>query len=124
MKCTVNRLLKSDSCWIGTFEIDGVLKYYTLDLLNVVPPGAYPLTKYFSPAHQKDVPLVNNVPGHSGIEIHVGNFPKDIKGCLLLGENMGKEMVLNSKVAIDDFYPQFFAAIAKGEKCTITYNEF
>lgn len=113
--------MQTKDATIGTFEINGQLKYYGLEPLNHIAAGIYPLTKYFSPGHNKWVPLVQNVPGHSYIEIHVGNWPKDTKDCLLAGENLGADMILNSQVAIDDFYPQFFAAIAKGESCTIEY---
>lgn len=124
MEYTVNHLLKSPECWIGTFEENDVLKYYCMDL-GEVPPGRYQLTKYRSPAHGFDVPLVNNVPGHSGIEIHIGNYPKDTKGCLLLATNIGgKDFIQHSGSAIHPFYTNFFELIEKGEKCFITYKEF
>lgn len=113
--------MQTKDATIGTFEINGQLKYYGLEPLNHIPAGTYPLAKYFSPAHNKEVPLVQNVPGHSYIEIHVGNWAKDTRDCLCLGESLGVDMILNSLVAINDFYPQFFAALAKGELCTIEY---
>lgn len=124
MEYTVNRLLKSDECWIGTLEEAGTLKYYFMDL-GLVPPGRYKLTKYFSPDHNAYVPLVNDVPGHEGIEIHVGNYPEDTKGCGLLGLSIeGANFIGHSKVAVDEFYNSFFALVDKGTDCFITYKEY
>ena len=52
---------------------------------------------------------VRNVPGRSGIRIHVGNFFNQIQGCILLGygykdvNNDGRLDIINSKISITDF---------------------
>jgi hypothetical protein len=46
------------------------------------------------------VPLVQ-VPGRTGIEIHIGNFPKDTLGCTCVGMNGSADFVGSSE---DAFY--------------------
>jgi len=143
MELKVQRLIKSPLSTIGKFYINdmpsfdcleptdrGLTSQMTLAQIKAIkipdktaiPTGRYQVTKYFSPKHHMDVPLVNNVPGYAGVEIHVGNFPQDTDGCLLLGTSTGADEVLNSKAAIDVFYPQFFAAVAANETVWITYS--
>ncbi len=126
MKCTVNRLLKSEKSWIGTFEINGVMTYYTMEPANPIPVGTYRLSTYASPKRNGQlVPILLNVPGHSFIEIHIVSVPADTHDCLGLAKHIvGKDFVNGSKDAITEFYKVFFAAIDKGEKCTITYKEY
>lgn len=122
MKVTVNRLLQTKDNTISTIEVNGVLKYYGLEILKHIPAGTYKLTKYFSPEHQFYVPLVNGVPGFLGIELHIANSVSDLRGCLGLGDNIASlEYITNSKIAVTEFYKNFFAAIAAGENCSITY---
>lgn len=46
---------------------------------------------------------IMNVPGHSGILFHIGNFNDDSDGCLLLGESLGDNCILNSREAFNRF---------------------
>lgn len=46
---------------------------------------------------------IANVPGHSKILFHVGNFNKDSEGCVLLGENIQANMVTNSRESFEKF---------------------
>ena len=56
------------------------------------------------------------------MEIHVGNFPKDTEGCLLLGTDRGPDEVLNSKAAVEAFYQKFFSTVDNDEMVFITYE--
>lgn len=46
---------------------------------------------------------VLDVPGHSGILFHKGNINKDSEGCILLGESLSNQEILNSLIAFDQF---------------------
>lgn len=53
---------------------------------------------------QGKLPRLIDVPGYSGILIHIGNYPKDTEGCILVGENKQKGAVLNSTVTFKKLY--------------------
>lgn len=124
MKIIVNRLIQSSGSTISTVEVNNRLKYYGIEPVNPIPAGTYALDKYFSPKHQRYVPVVKDVPGHSLIEIHVGNYPTDTRDCLCLGAGyIGEDFISASKIAIDEFYQNFFNALYNGEECVIIYKD-
>ena len=58
-------------------------------MVTIIPPGIYDVIPYFSPAHQHDCFLIQNVPGHDGVEMHIGNYTRDTKGCILAADSFG-----------------------------------
>ena len=50
----------------------------------IIPDGTYPIFVTYSPRFQKDLPLIDKVPGRSGIRIHTGTIPEHSKGCVLV----------------------------------------
>ena len=73
---------------------------------TAIPAGTYELTMdVVSPKYSTyksyefcngKLPRLQNVPGYDGILIHIGNYPKDTEGCILVGENKQVGAVLNS----------------------------
>lgn len=66
---------------------------------------------------------MENVPDFEGIEIHIGNFPKDTEGCLLVGTVRGRDMIQQSTPAITAVWARVQAAFNAKEPMTITYTE-
>jgi hypothetical protein len=56
-----------------------------------------------------------NVPGYEGIRIHPGNTVKDTKGCILVGWNLEKGRLDNSRVAMEMLMRNLRTANYKGE---------
>lgn len=89
--------------------MDGVYAFRTLepraDQSNgkpyCIPEGTYHAVVYNSPRHGMDVVLLEGVEGFSDIEIHIGNFPQDTEGCILVGEYAEEDAVMNSALAFN-----------------------
>ena len=125
MRVTVLRIANRPTYCIGKLYIDGV---YFCDVLEdtdrglkdemseeeilskkvkgetAIPTGIYPITLTYSPKYKKNMPLINNVKGYSGIRIHSGNTHKDTEGCLLVGKNKEVGKVLYSRVTYNALY--------------------
>lgn len=63
---------------------------YTVEILNCIPAGIYELVGH--QGEKKDVWELRDVPGHTGILLHVGNYActvgeheSDSLGCILAG---------------------------------------
>lgn len=53
--------------------------------ISCIPVGIYEWVIYQSPKHGT-VLLLLNVPNRSMIEVHIGNFTRDILGCIVVGD--------------------------------------
>ena len=97
---------------------------------TAIPYGRYRITmKRKSPKYSKKkqyakcegyLPCLLNVPGFSGILIHVGNWATDSCGCILPGENKVKGGVANSTVWFWKLYELLKEADERGEEIWIT----
>ena len=70
----------------GKMFLGGVVgEITTLENVDyVIPDGTYPVSVTFSPRFQKNLPLIDKVPGRSGIRIHTGTRPEHSQGCVLV----------------------------------------
>lgn len=105
---------------LGTLSINGLFECYTLEgALVEIPAGWYPVTITKSERFGRMLPLIENVPGRSGIRIHPGNSTQDTEGCILLGLDAVGDEVLDSRKACEAFQPKIAAALAAGETVNI-----
>lgn len=83
---------------------------YGAEPLKCIPAGVYNCVPYFSPKRQEDCWLVEDTPGFTGVEVHIGNYacqvgehPSDTEACLIygFGYDPNVPMLLDSKKAID-----------------------
>jgi len=88
----------ADSCITGYLSINGNVVGYTLELpyrnnqslISSIPAGEYDATIKFEGgsgpyANEGYRITLLNVPKRSGIQIHIGNYPTQIEGCILVG---------------------------------------
>lgn len=50
-----------------------------------IPPGEYGIALTLSARFKTELPLVQDVPGFTGIRLHAGNVVEDTDGCILVG---------------------------------------
>jgi hypothetical protein len=83
-----------DDCTIGTLRF-GFFHCLTLELpwednkrsISCIPEGEYQAGVYNSPKHG-EVVLLEGVPDRTFIEIHAGNYTRQIEGCILVGDSI------------------------------------
>ena len=112
MKLLLKRKYFFDDGIVGELFLDGRFESYTLEdpertkkiaHITCIPTGTYLIKKYFSPKWKRNVPLLMEVPNFTFVEIHIGNFPKDTDGCILVGATRDpkRAVIYNSKPAFD-----------------------
>lgn len=99
----------------GTFDC-GELK---IKGHTAIPYGKYEIIVNYSPKFKRELPRLLNVPHFEGILIHRGNTHKDSSGCILVGENTKKGMVLNSTKYEIELTNLLKATTRRGEKIYI-----
>jgi len=84
-----------DDCTLGRLTY-GDLQCFTLELpwldnqqnISCIPAaGAYQGRKHKSPSNG-DCIAIDNVLGRSHIQIHKGNYTRNVKGCILVGDSV------------------------------------
>ncbi|MDR5750334.1 MULTISPECIES: DUF5675 family protein [unclassified Caballeronia] len=137
MKLVLHRTVKSARSTEGFLEVDGRFQSYTLEPTyrekpgipvsvwkvmgkTAIPVGTYSVDVTFFNKPKYYSPVLIDVPGFAGIRIHIGNFPKDTDGCILVGTKLGTDKVVNSKIAFDALMQHFDAARGNNEGVQIT----
>src|SRR5438067_10476097 len=124
MKLTLVRKTLAGKSTIGELSVDGIHQCFTLEDTvretkvfgeTAIPSGTYNVIIDHSVHFNKDLPHVLDVKNFEGIRIHSGNAPKDTEGCILVGTQIGQDVIMNSKVAFDALFPKLQKAIAAKE---------
>lgn len=105
----VQRFSHDSVCTLSRIYFDDMVFYGLEPSKPIVEDGNYLLTLTYSPRfsgkfpynglHGSQVPLINGVAGHSGVRIHVGNYPSDTDGCLLIGNSCSHAFLKDSAKA-------------------------
>ena len=115
-KLELKRIDKLDDRTLGSLNVysdENHTSLCTLELpyngnqrnISCIPCGKYKVSKRFSEKYGNHF-KIENVPNRSDILIHVGNYPSDTHGCILIGNDTrdinadGKNEVVNSKFAM------------------------
>lgn len=121
---TIGRLYINDKFFCNTLEdcVRDINKNGTFDCgefkikgHTAIPYGKYEIKVTYSPKFKRELPLLLNVPHFEGIRIHRGNTHNDSSGCILVGENTKKGMVLNSSKYEEEIIKLMKKAISNKE---------
>jgi len=103
---TISRELATPNCTGGYIAVDGAIVSYTLELpdrdnvndISRIPAGRYPAHVRYDHADKWRVEL-EQVPGRTNVQIHIGNYPEQSKGCILVGMKSNNCQVFGSSNA-------------------------
>ena len=90
-KYTIGKLYINDTYLCDTLEPPKYVNHPCID------KGTYRIGYQYSNKFGRNMPFLLSVNGRVGIMIHPGNYPKDTQGCILVGRNLQKGSVSNSK---------------------------
>jgi len=91
---TLKRISHTEGATFGTLIYRMIPFCVTLELpwrdnernISCIPEGIYTCNLRMSPKRKREVYELVGVPGRDLIQIHTGNKPSDIAGCILVGE--------------------------------------
>ena len=95
-KYTIGKLYLNDTYLCDTLEPPKYVNHPCID------KGTYRIGYQYSNKFGRNMPFLLSVNGRVGIMIHPGNYPKDTQGCILVGRNLQKGSVSNSKKTFDN----------------------
>lgn len=96
MSIEITRLEQTDKGTLGVILVDGRVVCYSLELpwednkqnVSCIPTGEYQCVLEYSNRYGRDLFELKGVDGRSEVKFHVGNFLRDIKGCILTGTDV------------------------------------
>jgi len=115
-RITVDRQWSNSKSITGVFSVNGKKIGYTLELpwlnnqgyVSCVPPGTYRATIRYDHSDRWRIQL-EGVPGpRKWVQFHIGNFPQDSVGCILVGTRKGDNAVYNSAEALRILKREFY----------------
>lgn len=111
MNLEIHRHTATPTSTLGDLYIDGAFFCRTLERPDAdqpevsgavcIPLGSYGCAVTYFPHMKEDAPLLSGTEHRTGIFIHVGNYPKDSEGCILVGLSQSRDFVGNSKDAFE-----------------------
>jgi hypothetical protein len=114
---TIGELYVDDERECFTLE-DRVRKGPKVPGKTAIPEGTYAVIITHSVRFKRDLPLLLEVPGFTGIRIHPGNTAENTEGCILVGKTRGTDWIGQSRAAFNPL----FAKITRGLEARMTIN--
>ena len=80
--------------WVGTWKIPDVTAIPTTEI------NPYRILWTYSGKYERNMRLINDVPGFSGIRMHSANFASQLRGCVAPGKRREPKCVGDSRKAM------------------------
>ena len=123
MEIIITRIAKKAEYTIGRLTINGhricdTLEPHCIDWdkdekvlgKTAIPEGRYRIMMKLSRKFGMKMPYLMDVPNFEGVMIHQGNTPKNTQGCILVGYNTIRGLVLKSRQAMEIIEAYFGSA--------------
>lgn len=144
MLITTKIIAKTDKSTIRELYINGAFVCYTLEdpqrkikiaKQTGIPDGVYdigfrddvtPMTERYRDKYSSffwNHLEIKGVPNFEYIYIHIGNFPKNTDGCLLVGQTRGDDAIYQSTLAFKKLYTRLASALMRGEQIQIKIGD-
>ena len=129
MKIDIFRTKETPRSVSGELFVDNQLECLTLEPSRTnpvheghpcIPAGVYSVVFTPSPHLGYITPELLDVPDRSDIRIHIGNFPQDSLGCVLVGQAAAADTVLESRQAFNKLMTLLKTALGN---ITVTIND-
>lgn len=90
----INRKFQHDNCVMGVLTVEEEVLGYTIEVpwpddnkdSSCIPPGTYNGIIHYDKVNCWVIEL-DSVPGRTGVQIHMGDYARDVPGCILVGAN-------------------------------------
>jgi hypothetical protein len=123
---TLVREPSSTRATLGKLAIGGVFECHTLEDVirpdgvkvtgaTAIPAGRYEVVLSFSMRFNRVLPMLLNVPGFTAIRIHSGNTAGDTRGCILVGQRKGEDVLFQSLSALSILMLKLQLAVNSGK---------
>lgn len=134
MKLRLVRERGGDETTLGNLYMDGIWFCHTLEDQDrrleaggvkvrgktAIPLGTYSVVIDFSNRFQKLMMHVLDVPQFAGIRIHAGNTHLNTEGCILLGEDVDRDVLVHSRIAVNRLQHEVAQALDRAEAVNLT----
>ena len=134
MKLRLVRENTTDETTLGNLYMDGIWFCHTLEDQDrrleaggvkvrgktAIPLGTYAVTIDWSTRFAKQMLHVLDVPQFEGIRIHAGNTIFDTEGCILLGEDVDRDVLVHSRIAVNRLQHEVAQALDRAEAVNLT----
>lgn len=107
----------------GELYIDGVLCTEVLERKDVeILALWYTVSVTMSPKFKRLLPIVNDVPGRSGIRFHVGTKPEHSAGCILVPSRETEKRLTETLLQVQRKYETIYLEIIDPKNPAPLYN--
>lgn len=89
---------------------------------TAIPAGRYEIIIDMSDRFKVLMMKLLNVPGFTGVRIHSGNKAIHTDGCLITGSSFGKDVVYESKKALQALFDKVNSALISGNRVFINIS--
>ena len=137
MKLKIDRpLVCGPDCTIGQLLVDGMEECFVLEDevreipgkpvsdwkiagKTAIPKGTYNVGITYSNRFKRDLPILDDVPGFTGVRIHPGNTSEDTEGCILVGRGKTDRTVTESRIAFNALFEKIKKALDDGDMVSL-----